>query len=393
MQVVGIEVAKTSVLCCVLDHVPTDPAKYAKTYKAKVFKPIKADLCKLSELGDLFILEPTGTYSRIWYDFLTRLGKDVRKVSPKRVSHTRRHYGIESKTDRYDAFFIALYGQLNHGKPDEFLADHAETLRDLSLTHRSLSKAVNQNANRIWRSLAYEWPEACFTDKGKKPKQIRPFLNPEPPGLFRFIAGQPVRGSAQKQAQLDQTVGAGLSDLTKLYASHLCDLERAQYDIEQQVSALLQCSEFSPYNEIFDSYGFGPMTRAFILSRIYPIERFLGDDGRPVTEYVRTDKGRSKRYVSLGGFKLSLGLGTVFKQSGDSTEEKPGGAAYARAALFLHCKANIVMRQPSDLSLTRLVEHRRYYEQIAPGMPHHRALMKLSAKITKDLFRDLVQAV
>lgn len=392
MRVVGIEVAKASIICCVLDHIPENPAKYAKTYKTQSFRPNHEGLKAVSELGDLFVLEPTGAYSRIWFEYLLKAGKDVRKVSPKRISHTRRHYGIESKTDRYDAFFISIYGLLNANDRSQFLAEHAETLRELVLTHQSLTKATSQNASRIWRSLSFEWPEACITKTGKKPKQARDFLVSEPPGLFRFIAGQRVTGTAQKQQSLDQTVGSGLSDLTKLYARHLCDLERHQYSIEQQIVALLQCSEFESYGRVFDSFGFGPMTRAVLLSRIHPLERFLDENNRPITEYVRTDKGRSKRYVSLGSFKLALGMGTVFKQSGDSSEEKPGGAGYARVALFRHCKTKIVIVPPTDLSEARRVEHRRYYERISPGMPHTKALMKLSAKICKDLFKDLVNA-
>jgi len=389
MKVVGIEVAKTSILCCVLDHIPEGPARYAQTYKPLRFRATRDNLEAIAKLGDLYILEPTGSYSRIWFEYLKNAGKDVRKVSPKRVTHTRRHYGIESKTDRYDGFFIALYGQLNHNKPDEFLTEHAETLRDLVLTRQSLSKASGQNASRIWRSLSYEWPEVCTNRNGGKPCQVRPFLDDSPPGLFRYIAGQPVRNAKRRDQQLAETIGSGLSDLTRLYAQHLCDLERAQYEIEEQIAALLRCSEFEPYCEVFDLYDFGPTTRAAILSRIYPIERFLDDDNRPIVRHIYTDKGRSKRRVSLGGFKLSLGMGTVFKQSGNSSEEKPGGAAYARAALFNHCKVKIVLKPPSDLSATRRVEHRQYYEQIAPGMPHNRAVMKLSAKITKDLFQDL----
>lgn len=393
MKVVGIEVAKASILCCVLDGIPDDPAKAAKTYKAIAFRPLRDDLNDLAKLGDLFILEPTGAYSRVWFEYLTNAGKDVRKVSPKRVSHTRRHYGIESKTDRYDAFFIALYGQLNHDKPSEFLSEHAETLRDLVLTHHSLSKAINQNANRVWRFLAYEWPEACIGRTGKKPNQARKFLEDKPGSLFRYLAGESIRLKAKRDQQLAATVGSGVSDLTRLYARHLCELETVQYEIEQQMTAMLQCSDFKAYSEIFDLYGFGPMTSAVILSRIYPIERFLDDRKRPIVEYVQTDRGRSKRRVSLGGFKLSLGMGTVFRQSGDSSEEKPGGASYARSALFFHCKSRIVMQPPKDLSLTRLVEHRNYYQQIAPGRPHHQALMKLSAKICKDLFKDLTATV
>ncbi len=393
MHTVGIEVAKASIVCCVLDHCPYDSKRYARTYKARTFRVSKQDIQELVNLGDLFLLEPTGVYSRIWETVLIKAGKDVRKVSSKRITHIRKERGIESKTDRYDAFALALYGQLYHTDPSQFLADHAEDLREIFLTHRNLSKAIGQNCNRIWRNLAYEWPESCVGANNKKRKIERRYLESHAPAFYRFLAGQSVRNQAKRETELAETLGRGLSSLTRLFARHVCELELAQYELESQIDALLQCSEFEVYQQVFDRYGFGPLTRAALLSRIFPIERFLDENRRPIKEYVYTDKARSKRYVSLGGFKLSLGMGTVFKQSGDSSEEKPGGASYARTALFQHCKTRIVMQPPTNLAETRRVEHRKYYEDISPNRPHHQALMKLSARICKDLFKDLVAAL
>lgn len=393
MRVVGIEVAKTSILCCLLNEIPDDPVRFAKTYKPEIFKPDAQNLAKVAELGDLYVLEPTGVYSRIWLDYLKRQGKDVRLVSPKRITHLRRSYGVESKTDRYDAVFIALYGLMHSSDQSQFLGQYAEYLRDLVLTHRTLTKVASQNANRIWRNLAIEWPEACTNKNGGKPAYARKFLEPNPPGIYRFLAGESFQGSSKRANALSGTVGSGLSDLTQMFARHLVEIERAQFAIEEQISALLDCSEFEAYQRVFRLYGFGPMTRAVLLSRIHPIERFLDENNRPIVEYVKTSVGRSKRRVSLSSFKLSLGLGTVVSQSGNAFEEKPGGAAYARSALFLHCKTRIVMRSPSDPEAVRWIEHRRYYEDISSGVPHNRAVMKVCAKICKDLFRDLVSSI
>jgi hypothetical protein len=305
----------------------------------------------------------------------------------------RRSYGIESKTDHYDAAAIAMYGQLHHADLSQFLGEHAEQLRELVLTHLSLTKVAGQNINRIWRNLAIEWPEVCTNKNGGKPAYARKFLEPNAPGIFRFLAGHSYHGSGKREKQLANTIGTGLSDLTRMYARHVVDLEMAQFDIEQQLSALLDCSEFEVYQRVFDRYGFGPMTRATLLSRIHPVERFLDESNRPIVEYVHGRNGRSKRRRSLGSFKLSLGMGTVVSQSGNAYEEKPGGASYARTALYLHCKTKIVMRTPNNPAASRWLEHRRYYEQISPGMPHNRALMKLCSKIAKDLFSDLVTAL
>lgn len=393
MKIIGIEVAKASILCCELDHIPTDPVKYAKSYKPVTYTVSRDNLTQLASSGDIFVLEPTGVYSRIWYESLKQQGKDVRKVSPKRITHLRRSHGVESKSDRYDAFFIALYGQLHHGDRSQFLAEHAEDLRELVLTHQRLTKQTTGIVASIWRSLSFEWPECCLSSKGSKPQQSRPYGTASPPALFRFLAGEKVQARARRQADLDATAGIGLSGLTRLLATQVCDLERYQYSIEEQISALLQCSEFEPYQSVFDSFDFGPMTRAVLLSRVFPIERFLDDRKRPIVEYVPTDRGRSKRYVSLGSFKLSLGMGTVIAQSGNSYEETPGGPRYARTALFLHAKTKIVMKPPQDLTASRRVEHRRYYENLSAAIPHNKSLMKVCSKISKDLFKDLVKTL
>jgi hypothetical protein len=375
-----------------LDHDPKDPAKGARTYKPQRFKVNRDDLESLSKLGDLFVIEPTGVYSRIWFDYLKDKGKDIRKVSPKRVTHLRRYCGVETKSDRYDAYFLALYGVRNVGDRYAWLEPHAEDLRELVLQHHMLTKATTSVVNRLWRSLSYEWPEVCRSRTGKKPTVSRDFGRDQPPALWRFIAGEPVRGVARRKNSLEATVGQGLSDLTKMWALQACDLERQQFGVEQQIDPLLQLPEFEWYHPIFDEFDFGVMTRAVLLSRIYPFERFLREDGRPIIEWVHTDNGRSRRHRSLGKFRLSLGMGTVVKQSGEKSEEKPGGPAYARSCLFRHVKAKVVMVPAVNSSRRYRARHCRYYADISPDVPHHLACMKVASKITKDLFKALLEA-
>lgn len=121
MKFVGIEVAKTSVVCCVLTENSSDPARGATTYKPQRFKVVSDDLKTLIALGDIYTIEPTGVYSRIWIEILQKAGRDVRKVAPARVTHLRRYCGIETKSDRYDAYFLALYGLRNHQNIRAFL--------------------------------------------------------------------------------------------------------------------------------------------------------------------------------------------------------------------------------------------------------------------------------
>jgi hypothetical protein len=392
MQVVGVEVAKTSIVVCQLDTPPTNIAKAARSYKPQKLAVSRESVDRLCEMGDLFVIEPTGIYSKIWLDQLEQRGKDIRRVSPRRVKNLRLYHDIQTKSDRYDAFFLALYGLLNHHDPAAWLDPHAEDLRDLVLKHQALSKLTGGLCNRLWQSLAVEWPESCTSKSGKKPKVARIFGEADPPAPWRFIAGEKVRGATQRQARLNDTIGAGLSDLTRTLARQVCDLERQQFEIEQQIMILLQQHEFQRYHAIFDQFGFGPMTRAVLLSRIFPIERFLGHNGRPTIEWVHTDKGkRSRRHRSLNKFRLALGLGTVVYQSGTKSQEKPGGPTYARSAMFLHVKSAIVIPGSRALAGPRyLASHARYYSTIPPEVPHKIAVMRTASKIAKDLFRALL---
>lgn len=395
MRVVGIEVAKTSVICCVLtqETASNNPAKAARTYKPQKLTVSQESLDALAGLGDLFVIEPTGTYSRIWYEFLRKSGKDVRKVSPQRVTHLRRYFGVETKSDRYDAYFLALYGLNNADDRYAFLEPHAEELRELILQHHMLSKATTTNVNRLWRTLAYEWPEACVSRTGKKPYIGRRFGEARPPALLRFIAGEKVQGVARRQAALQASVGDGLSAASCLWARQACDLERQQYDIEQQISALLQLPEFESYHSVFDEFGFGPMTRSVLLSRIFPFQRFLDEQRQPIIEWVKGEAGRrSRRHRSLGKFRLSLGMGTVVKQSGNSRSEVPGGPAYARSALFQHVKVKIVMKTVG-VTGRYLAAHTLYYSNLDPAIPHRLAVLKTASKITKDLFKALLKGL
>lgn len=395
-SIIGVEVAKTSVLCCKLDDglpIPSDLAQFAHTY-TPISIPASSDgIERLLHLGDHYVLEPTGDYSRIWLETLRANGKTVLRVNPKRVKALKDYSGIASKTDRYDAAFLALYGALNQGDPTAFLSDYAEELRDLTSKHQFLTRMTSNLQRRLWQLLSHEWPEVCRTPSGKKPHQGRDWLEPRPPALWRFIAGQPSQTTKRRQASLDASIGSGLSDLSKALATQICDLERQQFPLEEQIAAILTASEFKPYHTVFDKFGFGELTRAVLLSRIYPFERFLGPDGKPRREKrpsAKTEGRYHRRDRSLGAFRLALGNGTEMYQSGQLTKRRAAGSKTARTALFLHVKAKVLMQSARGLAQPpKLRGHVTYYQSLGE-MPHRQAVGKVIAKIVKDLYREML---
>lgn len=96
-----------------------------------------------------------------------------------------------------------------------------------------------------------------------------------------------------------------------------------------------------------------------MLNRSYPVESFLGVNGKPGIEYkvgevkktkradvayktsraeiiVKRLAGETKRIKgnrSRDNFKMRLGIGTVLEQSGDGLVERPSGSYLCRISL------------------------------------------------------------
>lgn len=392
-SIIGVEVAKTSVLCCKLEAVPDSPAEFARSYSPI---PLLSDIQgvqQLLELGDIYVLEPTGDYSKFWIRILRDNNKKLLRVSPHRVRALKEYHGISSKTDRYDAAFLAIYGAKNLDDPTAFLSEYAEDLREVTLHHSFISRMTTNHQRRLWQLLSHEWPEVCRNRGGGKPQQFRPFLSPEPPALIRFIAGEEIRIQKHRNSQLEASVGSGLSPLSRALARQICELERQQYQCDRQIEALLSLDQFTPYHEVFDSFGFGQLTRSVLLSRIYPFERFLVNG---VQEVVRVPSSKTegryhRRNKSLGAFRLSLGNGTQAYQSGQLKVQQSAGSKVARNALYLHVKVAVVMgaaRKPPSQQILR--GHIDFYQSLG-AMPHKQAVMKVVARIVRDLYRELYQ--
>lgn len=395
-SIVGIEVAKASIVVCCLDseQPPDDYKQFARSYTPITLLPNLSGVKTLLELGDTFVIEPTGDYSKIWIDALRANTKTVLRVNPVRVKALREYHGIMSKTDRYDAAFLALYGLENWGQPAAFLSDYAEDLREAVLQHNFLSRMCGNHQRRLWQLLSREWPESCVGfRRSAKPKQAREWLKPEPPGLWRFCAGEDYLLKARRQASLESTIGSGLSELSRTLAQQICDLERKQYPIEQRIAALLESDSFKPYHEVFDLFGFGDLTRACILSRIFPFAQFLGPDGQPIRVMVpsTTSDRQHRRDKSLGAFRLALGNGTKVYQSGQTQKEKAAGPRYPRVALYLHVKSQVVLSGRRGGAPKLLQLHRGFYQAL-PSQPHNQAISKVMSRVVKDLYRELLKA-
>lgn len=345
LVVAGCDCGKSSLHVCVLDSKPSNLKNFARSYKVLIFKPTREDIEKLLSLPvDVYAIEPTGDYSRIWVEQLKKADKDLRLVSSRRVRHYCEYHGLTNKADRPDAAAIAAYTLENHESEQAFLRGEKQRIRDLYLQLCSTTRSKNPIQNRLGQRLTFEFPEIVKTYE----ESDRLWLNEKPPATFRFIAGEPTRqGQKKKEELLKNTIGLGLSEQTRALAKTLCSFERQEYNLEVLLNEELSRDIFIPYREAFKQFAVPPRLEAAILSRIYPFEDFLGSDGRPRKEYIqgmttKRKSGKTKRDRSEGEFKLSLGMGKVLVQSGGRWEWKPGGAKYARSALWLYVVQTVV---------------------------------------------------
>jgi hypothetical protein len=350
LTVAGCDCGKDSLHICVLkaEDRPKNLKSFARSYKPLVLKANPQDVETLLALNaDVYVLEPTGSYSYIWLEILKRAGRTVRLVSSRRVRHFCEYQGVVNKADRPDAAAIAVYTIDNISNEQAFLKTERIKIRELYLALNSTTRSKNPVYNRLGQRLSHEFPEIIDTYENTH----RDWLDGDAPAVYRFLAGEECNGPYSKQRieKLQNTIGSGISAHTRALARQLCEFERMELAIETDLAAEMSKPEFEIYNRVFDRFQIPQRCRAAILSRIYPFEDFLRD-GKPFKEYIRGSNshrksGMTKRDRSEGEFKLCLGMGKVLQQSGNSENWKAGGAKYARTALWLYIKSIVVIHR------------------------------------------------
>ncbi|MEA5465300.1 IS110 family transposase [Leptothoe sp. PORK10 BA2] len=349
VKIIGCDCGKDSLYVCVVDKAPRDFKSFSRSYKPKILKiSHEAIDWLIEENADCYVLEPTGSYSYIWVDQLKKHGKDVRLVSPRRITAYRSYKGVNNKKDKEDAAAIAVYALENYFNSSAFIGIEQMELKEHFLALKNTINNRNPMINRLCQRLCYEVPEIVNTveDSG------RSWLNPKPPAILRFIAGEPDnpedRHRKKRQEKVDNTIGRGISDHSKLLAEQICHLHKVEYPLEIKVDNILSDEKFAKYSKVFDEFLMGPKTRLSLTCAIYPFESFL-EDGKEIVEFISsTDKSKNKRTRrnrSEGAFKLSLGMGLIFKESGTKKGWVKGGPKHARATLWTYVTTTILMNR------------------------------------------------
>lgn len=349
IKVAGCDCGKDSLYVCVIEKSPRDFKNFARSYKPKILKVSQSSIDWLLELNaDCYAIEPTGSYSYIWIEQLRKHGKDVRIVSPRRVTAYRTYRGVINKKDREDAAAIACYSLENYFNHHEFISLDLLDLKEYFLTLRNTVNNRSPFLNRLSQRLSYECPEVVKTVEECK----RTWLEDHPPVILSHIAGDMEAAnkgpwSKKRKEKINNTIGRGISYHSQQLAKQLCDLHNMQYQLELKISKLLEDEKFNRYNKVFEKFKFSDGARAGLISAIYPFESFL-EDGKERIEFIpstsKSKKSRTKRNRSEGAFKLSLGMGMVYRESGRHKGWIKGGPKYGRALLWSYVSTIIIMQ-------------------------------------------------
>lgn len=160
MRIAGCDCGKDSLTVAVLEEMPSDLKKQARRYRPVICKANREGVDKLLSLNaDIYALEPTGNYSRLWLNTLKGASRDVRLINANRVKNLMRMYGIQNKSDRLDCFAIAAYTHLHKDNEKAFLSDSQTRLRDLCHDRIRLIKTATRLKNQVGNRLTYEVPE------------------------------------------------------------------------------------------------------------------------------------------------------------------------------------------------------------------------------------------
>lgn len=392
MRVLGIDVCKASIVCCVLTERPVD---VREAYRSAKFFEIRSSVdgikLLLSLKPDVAILEPTGIhYARIWVEHLKKQGCQVLYVSNNALASYRPVLDLPDKDDEADALALACYWFDFRTSPRRFLRDRDETIvqiRDLVLRLEHLQRLKTPTINRIRQELSWQFPEVAQVTSVSGAEDV--------PLLWGWIAGE--RPSNRYDRLYSCSVGVGLTPQTIESAKQLCRFFVAKRTAESQLFFLVRDRpEFQLYLEVFNRFGFGLKMSCLLLSQIYPLEDFFSVDGKP--EVLRA-KGKfsgrqTKRRLSERRFKKAIGLAPVREWSGDNRRKQhKSGSALCRKAFWQWCFVRLEIKRlrPKNgigEALGTLLDRGKEQKQ-----PIRKLRSTVCAKAGVMLFRELVNVL
>ncbi|MEH1790584.1 MAG: transposase [Nostoc sp.] len=392
IRVLGLDVSKSSISACLLETKPDVPRQF---YYDCPFYRLSANSEGLKQMlalkPDIAVFEPTGTnYSRLWGTYLARSGVEVRLVGHRQLRNYRsNHLDMADKDDDGDALALACYYFEYCNEPRRFVQIRDREIvkiRELVLRLGHLNRVQNPISNRVRQDLAWQFPEVALV-RSRRQNQSETV-----PIFWAWLAQE--RKSARYDALYKNTVGLGITDTVRNHAKRVCDLQREEIAIEKELGQLFSDARFEPYLEVFHKFGFGPRLTAILISQIYPLSGFMGEDGKPEVKILRgRNSGKpTKRYLSLRRFQKALGVAPTQESSGDKKKTKVvGGSDLCRKSLWQWIFTAI---EPKQCRKNKIGQElgAKMDKQKATGRPINWVRMHVATAGVKMLFNELVKS-
>lgn len=356
MRIIGVDVGNdltVAVVVTIEDFQSMTPSAFFLQCDFIYCSPDKVGLEKLLNTnGDLYIMEPTGAYSRIWADNLAIAGKECRFVPHDKLSHYRTNCGWSDKDDEHDAVALAWYGWERLNRPNAFnriRVPMVQAMFELFLQHKRIADEYTVICNQARNILHHECPEL---------RSIKSYVTAsgDPPPLWEFISGGDrlrLRQKTKYTKLKKNTIGSAspqrlgtFSTELKKRAARIVELELDDLEINNQLRQAIKNPEFDWYNAVFDKFSFGLYDRVLLLTQIYPFERMLNDSyGEIKLKHKRRSRSKSgklpKRRVSYNLFHACLGKAPNQRSSGKKHGVTVNGSALCRSYLFLWGQVHI----------------------------------------------------
>lgn len=382
-RVVGLDVCKDSVVACLLQH--GRPPEPRQLYYDLDFPRFYANLSGIKGLlalqPDVAVLEPTGmNYLKIWATRLAEAGVQVVLVGHKQLRSYRENLNLPDKDDQADALALACYYLEHHCSDKRFVRIRdplIAKIRDIVLRLYHLNRVQSPVINRLRQDLAWQFPEAAK-------------IGLDAPVFWGWLASE--RHSSRYDQLYDKTVGLGFQTETYNSAKLLYSLKRRELTLELEMRQMMKDPRFFKYRSVFAQFGFGERVEALMLSQIYPLENYLGENGLPE---VKIRKGKvsgnpTKRHLSRRRFQKALGVAPTREDSGDKKATKKAGSSLCRIALWQWLFTRIEpsrsrLKTPMGKILGTLIDEEKSHR------PVKLARSRVCSKAVDLLFRELVK--
>ena len=383
MKIIGLDVCRHSVVCCALDSAWSIEPR--TLYYDKEFPRFGTDAAGLKGLlalqPDIAILEPTGVnYSKFWVMRLAEAGVKIILVGHQQLRRYRQNLDLPDKDDQADALALACYYLEHHKSERRFVRVRDPVIakiRDIALRLAHLNRVQSPVINRLRQDLEWQFPEVAQ-------------INLRAPLFWGWLAGD--RESSRYDELYKQTVGLGLQLETHDGAKAIVELQRREKVLELEMRSLIKDPRFLRYRKVFSHFGFGERVEALVLSQIYPLENYLGPDGKPE---VKIRKGKqsgkpTKRHLSRRRLQKALGVAPAREDSGDKKSFKKAGSSLCRMALWQWLFTRIEpakrrLRTPIGKHLGDLLDEEKKHK------PVKLARSRVCSKAVDLLFRELVK--